>query len=163
MESEQLLRKLRSCHELTFSLAHDIPPKRTATACAHWESNQKKSHFSLSNDAEITQRHTVILPDWILKKTGVSLILPFITLGTHRNPKQKELLKSCEGFLRAALSGHGHLDPFWKIAKMALFDSSMGYENFLGLNTLFEVLWKCHYLILSKKYYLHCPSAYLRE
>ena len=33
MESEQLLRKLRSCHELTFSLAHDIPPKRTATAC----------------------------------------------------------------------------------------------------------------------------------
>ena len=56
MESEQLLRKLRSCHELTFSLAHDIPPKRTATACAHWESNQKKSHFSLSNDAEITHR-----------------------------------------------------------------------------------------------------------
>ena len=32
------------------------PPQRTATACAHWESNQKKSHFSLSNDAEITQR-----------------------------------------------------------------------------------------------------------
>ena len=63
-------------------------------------------------------------------------------LEIHRNPKQKEFLKSCEGFLRAALPGHGHPGPFWKIAKMALFDPCMEFGNFLGQMTSFEVLWK---------------------
>ena len=44
---------------------------------------------------------------------------------------QKEFLKSCEGFLRAALTVHGHPGPVWKIAKMALFDTGMEFENFL--------------------------------
>ena len=43
----------------------------------------------------------------------------------HRNPKQKEFLKSSERFLRAVLTGHGHPSPFWKIAKMALFNPCM--------------------------------------
>jgi hypothetical protein len=38
---------------------------------------------------------------------------------------QKEFLKSCEGFLRAALTVHGHPSPVWKIAKMALFNPCM--------------------------------------
>ena len=64
---------------------------------------------------------------------------------------QKEFLKSCEGFLRAALTVPGHPGPVWKIAKMALFDLCMEFENFLGQMTSFEVLWKCHFLTLSKK------------
>ena len=32
-------------------------------------------------------------------------------LGIHRNPKQKEFLKSTEGFLRAALTVAGHPSP----------------------------------------------------
>ena len=41
---------------------------------------------------------------------------------------QKEFLKSCEGFLRAALTVHGHPGPVWKIAKMVLFDPWMEFE-----------------------------------
>ena len=32
-------------------------------------------------------------------------------LGIHRHPTQKDFLKSCEGFLRAALTVHGHPGP----------------------------------------------------
>ena len=71
-----------------------------------------------------------------------------ITRNGHQ--MQKECLKSCEGFLRAALSGHGHPGPSWKIAKMALFDPCMEFEIFLGQMTSFEVLEKCHFMILSK-------------
>ena len=59
---------------------------------------------------------------------------------------QKEFLKSYEGFLRAALTVHGHPGPVRKIAKMALFDPCMEFEM-----TSFEVLLKCHSLTLSKK------------
>ena len=45
---------------------------------------------------------------------------------------QKEFLKSCEGFLRAALTVHGHPGPVWKIAKMALFDLWMDFHIFFG-------------------------------
>jgi hypothetical protein len=65
---------------------------------------------------------------------------------------QKEFLKSCEGFLRAALTVHGHPGPVWKIAKMALFDLAMDFDIFFGQMTSFEVLLKCHSLTLSKKY-----------
>ena len=64
---------------------------------------------------------------------------------------QKEFLKSTEGFLRAALTVQGHPGPVWKIAKLALFDPCMEFENFLGQMTLFEVLLMCHSLTLSKK------------
>ena len=78
---------------------------------------------------------------------------------------QKEFLKSCEGFLRAALTVHGHPGPVWKIAKMALFDPCMEFEIFLGQMTSFEVLLKCHSLTLSKKCLrLHpAPSKCLSE
>ena len=48
---------------------------------------------------------------------------------------QKEFLKSCEGFLRAALTVHGHPGPAWKIAKMARFDPCMEFEIVLGQMT----------------------------
>ena len=35
---------------------------------------------------------------------------------------------------------------------MALFDPGLGFENFLGQMTSFEVLLKCHSLTLFKKY-----------
>ena len=50
---------------------------------------------------------------------------------TQLNPKrispfkQKEFLKSTEGFLRAKLTGHSHPSPVWKIAKMTLFNPCM--------------------------------------
>ena len=48
--------------------------------------------------------HTVGLIDKKLAKNpGVS--------GIHRNPKQKELFNFTEGFLRAALIGHGQCSP----------------------------------------------------
>ena len=43
---------------------------------------------------------------------------------------QKEFWKSCEGFLRAALTVHGHPGPVWKIAKMSLFDQCMEFDFF---------------------------------
>ena len=64
---------------------------------------------------------------------------------------KKEFLKSCEGFLRAGLTVHGHPGPVWKIAKMALFDLCMEFENFLGQMTSFGVLLKWHSLTFSKK------------
>ena len=76
---------------------------------------------------------------------GSLLLYPPSLLGFHWYPIQKEFLKSCEGFMRAALTVHGHPSPVWKIAKMALF------EKILGQMTSFEVLLKCHFLTLSKK------------
>jgi hypothetical protein len=74
---------------------------------------------------------------------------------------QKEFLKSCEGYLRAALTVYGHPGPVWKIAKMALFDPCMVFEIFLGQMTSFE----CHSLTLSQKCLkLHpAPSKCLSE
>ena len=43
---------------------------------------------------------------------------------------QKYFLKSREGFLRAAVTVHGHPGPVWKIAKMALFYPFMDYKLF---------------------------------
>ena len=51
---------------------------------------------------------------------------------------QKEFFKSCEGFLRAALTVHGHPGPVQKIAKMALFDLCMELEKTLGQITSFD-------------------------
>jgi hypothetical protein len=52
--------------------------------------------------------HAVILPDRTLKKWGLSNF----DFGIHQHPMQKEFLKSCEGFLRAALTVLGHFGPF---------------------------------------------------
>ena len=50
-----------------------------------------------------------------------------VFLGINRHPKQKEFLNSCKGFLRAALTGHSHPSPLWKIAKIALFNPCMKF------------------------------------
>ena len=46
-------------------------------------------------------------------------------LGIHRTLEQKEFLKSCKGFLRAALIGHSQPGPYRKIAKMAKLDRAL--------------------------------------
>ena len=58
-----------------------------------------------------------------LKKMGPLQFCLLALLGIHRHPMQKEFSKSCEGFLRAALTVLGHPGPVWKMAKMALFDA----------------------------------------
>ena len=45
-------------------------------------------------------------------KNGASLNLPSSIARNSSAPNAKRILKSCEGFLRAALSVHGHPDPF---------------------------------------------------
>ena len=94
--------------------------------------------------------HTLLFYQIEPLKNGASLILPssIAFIGTQC---KKIFFKSCEGFLRAALTVHGHPSPVWKIAKMALFDPCMEFENFWGQMTSFEVLLKCHSLTLSKK------------
>jgi hypothetical protein len=67
---------------------------------------------------------------------------------------QKEFLKSCEGFLRAGLTEHGHPGPVWKIAKKALFDQCMEFENVFGPNDFIQKN-------VSGSIQLR-PSAYLR-
>ena len=47
-------------------------------------------------------------------KNGVNLILPSSIARNSSHPIQKEFLKSCEGFLRAALIVYGHPGPVWK-------------------------------------------------
>ena len=67
--------------------------------------------------------------------------------------KYKREKRSCGRFWRAALTGHGQSSQsadFWKIAKMALFNPCIEFKTFLGPMTSFEVLWKCHQVILSK-------------
>ena len=101
-------------------------------------------------------------------KSGVTLISAF--LGIHRHPMQKEFLKSCEGFLGAALTGHDHLGIFWKIAKMTLFDPCMEFEIFFGPNDFIWGAIKVPFFDFNKKMSLAPsssvqlrPSAYLRE
>ena len=54
-------------------------------------------------------RHTVILLDWIWKKWGHSnFAFQSHELCNKWHPMQKDFLKSCEGFLRAALPLHGN-------------------------------------------------------
>ena len=48
-----------------------------------------------------------------------------------------------------------------KIAKMALFNQCMEFKIFLGQMTSFEVLRKCHFVILSKMCLRLRPCAYL--
>ena len=48
-----------------------------------------------------------------------------------------------------------------KIAKMALFNPCMEFKFFLGQMTSFEVLRKCHFVILSKICLRLRPCAYL--
>ena len=73
-------------------------------------------------------------------------------------------MKSCEGFLWAALAVPGHPGPVCKIAKMALSDPCMEFEFFLGQITSFDLLLKCHSLTLSKKVLGSvCPSKFLSE
>ena len=64
-----------------------------------------------------------------LKKIGPLQFCLLALLGTHRNPKQKYFLKSCEGFLRAILTGQGHSVPVWKTAKMAKWLYLKCYES----------------------------------
>ena len=47
-----------------------------------------------------------------LRKMGHFQFYSPVFLGINRHPKQKEFLNFCEGFLRAALTGHSHPSPF---------------------------------------------------
>ena len=67
-------------------------------------------------------------------------------LGNYTIPKWKEFLKSREPKLKIL-----------KIAKMALFYPCMKIKFFLGQMPLFEVLRKCHLVILSKICLWLCP------
>ena len=87
------------------------------------------------------------------KKGTLQFCLPAL-LGIHRHPMQKEFFRSTEGFLRAALTGHGHPGPLWKIAKMAFFNPCMEFQIFLGQMSSFDALRKCHLVIFSQK----CPK-----
>ena len=65
---------------------------------------------------------------------------------------------------RAALTGQANPanQPISdKIAKMALFNPCMEFKKFLGQMTSFEVLRKCHFMILSKMCLRLRPCAYL--
>jgi hypothetical protein len=48
-----------------------------------------------------------------------------LLLGIQKNSKQKEFLKSREGFLRTALTEQGHHGPVGKVAIIALFNPCM--------------------------------------
>ena len=85
-----------------------------------------------------------------LEKMGRLQFCLSIFIGMHRNPKQKEFFNSCEGFLMATLIWHSHTGPLYKIVEMALFNPCMKSELLGGQMRSFEVLWKCHSVILSK-------------
>ena len=51
-----------------------------------------------------------------LKKMAPLQICFSIFSGIHRNSKWKEFFYSCEGFLMATITGHGHPIPLWKYA-----------------------------------------------
>ena len=106
-------------------------PKRH-TALLHWSAVQLFCSASLCRSTyydKLAHRqqfctcithHTVILEYFNIKNKH-SLILPsslFIYIGTQDN----FFFNSCEGLMRADLTR-----PFWKIAKMALFYSSMKF------------------------------------
>ena len=63
-----------------------------------------------------------------------------IFLGIYRNLKQTDFLNSCEGFLMAALTGHGHPSPLLKIAEIVVSNPCMKFEIFLSHISSFEVL-----------------------
>jgi len=88
--------------------------------------------------------------NWIISTIPHRISKILFVYGSFEFPAMLEG-KTGEGFLRAALTVHGHPGPVWKIAKMALFDPCMEFEFFLGQMTSFEVLLKCHSLTLSKK------------
>ena len=65
------------------------------------------THYSYKANQAMERNHTVILQYWTLKKgLALNLCLPAL-LRIHRNTKQKEFLKSCEGLSRTILTGHG--------------------------------------------------------
>ena len=94
--------------------------------------------------------HTVILPDWTFKRWGL-FNFAFQHCKEFIRTQCKKNFWNCEGFLRVALTVHGHPGPVWKIARMALFDPCIEFENFLNQITSFEVLLKCHSLTSSRK------------
>ena len=57
---------------------------------------------------KVTDRVTLLLNP--KRKGPFYFCLPAL-LGIHRNLKQKEFFRSSEGFLRTALTGHGHPGP----------------------------------------------------
>ena len=79
-----------------------------------------------------------------LKKMGPLQICFSIFPGIHRNSKWKEFFYSCEGFLMATITGHGHPIPLWKYAKMARVNPCMKFGIFWDQMPSFEVpaiLW----------------------
>ena len=75
-----------------------------------------------------------------VRKMGPFQFCLSVFLGINQHLKQKEFLNSWEGFLRAALTGHCHTSPFWKIAEMALFNPCMEFEFFWGQMSSFDAI-----------------------
>ena len=130
---------------LAFTLAFALPS---------WYGRRK---VCTSGGAHINTRsykgHTLILM-YNNKHSNFTFQSLYIFIGTQDN----FFFNSCEGFLRACLTRHGHLSQFWKIAKITLFYPCEIWL-FLDQMTSFEVLWKCQFVILSKKYLRLCPCA----
>ena len=70
---------------------------------------------------------------WLnLKKMALFWICLPVFLGNNWNHKQKYFFNFCEELvtLRAIIIGHSHPGPFWKMAKMALFNPWIKFEKF---------------------------------
>ena len=94
-------------------------------------------------------------------KKGPFLVLPSSIARNSLAPNGKKIFRSTEGFLRAALAGHDPPGPLWKIAKMALFNPCMEFENFLSQMSSFDALWKCRLGFFSQKCPKLRPCAFL--
>ena len=83
---------------------------------------------NLQISVRLKANYTVILPDWTLKKWGLSNFL-----GNYRNPREKDFFLK---FLWGILDGRTYR-PIQKIIKLALFNPWMK----------FDILWaKCLHL-----------------
>ena len=71
--------------------------------------------YMLIKSRFLLHSHTVILLEWTFRKWVILILPSSIVIGIHRNPKQKEVLKSCEGFdiIQFILSDR-HLDRAWQ-------------------------------------------------
>ena len=115
------------CHDILYTWKSNFSFKKVIKSLEYFHALDKDWSWLIHLKRLIWLNHTshtVILSDWTLEKRALSssTFQSFYGLiGTQNN----FFLNFCEGFLRAALTGHGHPSQFWKIAKMALFNPHM--------------------------------------
>ena len=127
------------CPFLKTSLDRYVSRRTVKAFCFLWEASHWKTSFERKASSRLIIKtdlaHCYFTRLNPRKKGTFYFCLPAL-LRIHRNSKQKEFFRSSEVFLRAALTEDGHPGPLWKIAKMALFNPCMEFENF-GPNALF--------------------------